>query len=276
MKKKIYTTLLLLIGSLAVIAQTELPQDTLSYAADSSGAKVEYRFALGVQLGTDIGGAIPFPFKNVPHPFNPYPKLSPSLGAKLTFPVNHRWTLGAEFTYKKVAIDADARIKNQRFNDEKNNVIARFTGSAEMSMDFTMMEVPLYFKYTFRNQKDRILLGAYAAWIIDGKFDIKVNKGYMMDDNGVYTGAIDKDPLEINFNDILDNWDAGIILGYERRLFSRIEIGLRVSCGFKDIFKPDNQYFDYNMLQMRGSLVLSYNLFNIKPPRLNPFRHKKG
>ncbi|HAP16237.1 MAG TPA: PorT family protein, partial [Butyricimonas virosa] len=35
---------------------------------------------------------------------------------------------------------------------------------------------------------------------------------------------------------------------------------------------PSNQYFDYKMLHMRGSLVLSYNLFDIKPPKLNPFR----
>lgn len=265
MKINIYISVLLLFCTLGASAQ----QDT------TNKKDVEYRFALGVQLGTDIGGAIPFPFSNVPNPFNPYPRLSPSIGAKLTFPVDRHWTLGTEFTYKKVAIDADARIENQRFNDKANGVTARFSGSAEMGMDFTMMEVPVYFKYTFRNQKDRILVGGYASWIINGKFDIKVNKGYMMDDNGVYTGAIDKEPLNINFDDILDSWDAGMILGYERRLFSRIDLGLRFSCGFKDIFKPDNQYFDYSMLHMRGTLVVSYNLFDIKPPRLNPFKHKR-
>lgn len=82
-------------------------------------------------MGTDIGGAIPFPFSNVPSPFNPYPQLYPSLGAKLSFPITNRWGIGAEVSYKKVSIDADARIENQRFNDEKNDVIARFTGSAE-------------------------------------------------------------------------------------------------------------------------------------------------
>lgn len=72
----------------------------------------------------------------------------------------------------------------------------------------------------------------------------------------------------------MDSWDAGLIVGYERRLLPRMEIGLRVSCGLKDIFKRDNQYFDYKMLHMRGTLVLSYNLFNIKPSGLNPFKHK--
>ena len=274
MMKYIFLPVLFIFCSVTLFAR-KTEQTLPSAKQDSIDRKnVEYRFALGVQLGTDIGGAIPFPFSNVPEPFNPYPKLSPSLGAKFTFPVDRYWTVGAEITYKKVAIDADARIENQRFNDAKNDVIARFTGSAEMYMDFTMMEVPLYFKYTFRNQKDRILAGGYFAWVIKGKFNVTVNKGFMMDDNGVYTGAIDDEPLKINFSDILDTWDAGLIAGYERKLFSRVEIGLRVSWGFKDIFKPSNQYFDYKMLQIRGALVVSYNLFDIKPPRLNPFRHK--
>lgn len=265
MKTTLYTFVLFLF----ILSPAYAQEDTTS-----NSEAVEYRFALGVQLGTDIGGAIPFPFSNVPSPFNPYPQLYPSLGAKLTFPITKHWGLGTEFTYKKLAIDADARIENQRFNDEKNDVIARFTGSAEMSMDFTMLEIPIYAKYTFRNQKDRILFGGYFAYIIKGKFNIKVNKGYMMTDEGVYNGAIEDEPLDINFGSILDNWDAGLLAGYERKLFNRVEIGLRVSCGLKDIFKPDNQYFDYKMLNMRGTLNLSYNLFNIKPSKLNPFHHK--
>ena len=110
MKIASYIVILFLLIGLSVQAQ----QDTIP-----STQNVEYRFALGVQLGTDIGGAIPFPFSNVPSPFNPYPQLYPSLGAKLSFPITNRWGIGAEVSYKKVSIDADARIENQRFNDEK-------------------------------------------------------------------------------------------------------------------------------------------------------------
>lgn len=263
MMKHILYTVFFMIGGLGSV-----------YAHQDSLQKVEYRFAMGVQLGTDIGGAIPFPFRHVPSPFNPYPRLYPSLGMKLTFPLTSRWRMGAELTYKKEAIDADARIRNQRFHDVKNGVTARFTGSTEMEMDFTMLEVPLYAKYTFRNQKDRLLFGGYFAYVMKGKLDVQVDKGFMMTDEGVYNGAIAEDPLNINFGDLLDDWDAGMVLGYERRLFPRIEIGLRVNCGMKDIFKRNNQYFDYKMLHMRGTLALSYNLFDIKPPCLNPFRFK--
>lgn len=269
MVKILYIFILLLAGSIF-----NARANGGEMVSPDSSKYVEYRFALGVQLGTDVGGAIPFPFSNVPNPFNPYPRLSPSLGVKLSFPVTRSWSIGAEATYKKVAIDADARIENQRFNDEKNGITARFTGSAEMGMEFTMIEVPLYIKYTFKNQKDRLLFGGYFAWNMKSKLHIDVNKGYMLTDDKVYNGVIDGDPLEINFNSILDNWDSGIVVGYERKLFNRVEIGLRASWGFKDIFQRDNQYFDYKMLHMRGTLVVSYNLFDIKPPRLNPFKRR--
>lgn len=245
---------------------------TSLWAQDSINKNdVEYRFALGVQIGTDIGGALPFPFKHIPSTFNPYPKLSPSLGAKFTFPIDRRWTLGTEATYKKISLDADARVQDQRF--QKEDIIASFTGSAEMSMDFTMLEVPLYVKYTFRNQNDRVLFGAYAAWIMDAKFNVLAKKGYTTNAEGIYESEItESDEFDMNFSESLDKWDAGIILGYERKLFSRIDLGLRFMCGFKDIFKSNNKYFDYSMIHMRGTLVLSYNLFNIKPPRLNPFK----
>ena len=86
--KLIYLLLIPLFCTLNIAAREKNLSKSVTTQADSiSDDRVEYRFALGVQLGTDIGGAIPFPFSNVPDVFNPYPKLSPSIGAKLTFPV---------------------------------------------------------------------------------------------------------------------------------------------------------------------------------------------
>ena len=73
----IYTLIFLICGASSVQGQEKVRK------TDS----VDYRFALGVQLGTDIGGAVPFPFKHIPETFNPYPKLNLSLGAKLSFPI---------------------------------------------------------------------------------------------------------------------------------------------------------------------------------------------
>ena len=39
-------------------------------------------FRAGVLIGTDIGGAIPVPFKYIPSTFNPYPASSPNSASK--------------------------------------------------------------------------------------------------------------------------------------------------------------------------------------------------
>ena len=230
---------------------------------------VDYRFALGVQLGTDIGGAVPFPFKYIPETFNPYPKLNLSLGAKLSFPITSQWSLGTEFTYKTITMNADARVENQRYQDK--DLVQYFSGSAEMHMDFTMLEIPVYTKYTLRNGKDRLLLGPYFAWVMKSSFVIDPKKGY------IGTTGPDKG-LKMDVPALNECWrtapylyDGRILMGYERKLSTRFELGLRFSWGFKDIFKSNNQYFDYSMLHMRGTVVISYNLFDIKPPRFPKF-----
>ena len=65
--KLIYLLLVPLFCTLNITAKERNQSKSVTTQADSiSDDQVEYRFALGVQLGTDIGGAIPFPFSNVP------------------------------------------------------------------------------------------------------------------------------------------------------------------------------------------------------------------
>lgn len=257
----LYIGLFLLFGYLPVYGQET--QNIQGVEVDT----VEYRFALGVQVGTDIGGAVPVPFKYIPETFNPYPRLNLSLGAKFSFPVTSRWILGTEFTYKTITMNADARVENQKYQD--GNMIQYFSGSTEMHMDFTMLEIPIYAKYSLRNLKDRLLVGPYFAWVLKSSFVIDPEKGYVgITGPDKVDSVMDEDMSDMDFSSYMDMWDIGLLLGYERKLTRRFELGIRFSMGFKDIFKKDNQYFDYHMLHMRGTLVVSYNLFDIKPPRL--------
>ena len=60
--KLIYLLLVLLFCTLNIVAKERNQSQPIMTQTDSiSDDRVEYRFALGVQLGTDIGGAIPFP-----------------------------------------------------------------------------------------------------------------------------------------------------------------------------------------------------------------------
>ena len=64
-KHTLYIFLFLLSGLLPSAGRAEGMADSLS------SDNVDYRFALGVQVGTDVGGAIPVPFRHIPETFNP-------------------------------------------------------------------------------------------------------------------------------------------------------------------------------------------------------------
>lgn len=68
----------------------------------------------------------------------------------------------------------------------------------------------------------------------------------------------------MDFGSSLGSWDAGVLVGYEKNMFSRLNLGIRVMMGFKDIFTNDNKYFDYKMLNMRGTITVSYNLIDLR------------
>jgi len=224
----------------------------------------DHTLSLGVQVGSDIGGAVPYPLSNIPSPMNAYPRVNVSIGGKAHFPLYNNFSLGLECSYKRVAMDADARVENQRFND--NGLINYFSGTAEMNMSFTLLELPLYARYRFGRSNHQVLFGGYYAFVLSSKFVTIAQKGYTGTEPDMVASVVNPNDLDpMDFSASLGNWDAGALIGYELQAFSRFHIGLRFMVGFKDMFKSQNQYFEYKMLPMRGAITLSYNLvdFNL-------------
>ena len=119
------------------------------------------------------------------------------------------------------------------------------------------------------------MIGPYFALVMKSAFVIDPEKGYIGTTGPDKVDSVmPEDMDDMDFSSYMDSWDLGLLLGYERRLSRRFELALRVSMGFKDILKRDNQYFHYNMLHMRGTVVVSYNLFDIRPPKLLRFNRK--
>lgn len=247
--------------STSTTAEASVVTNTARAKLINSNAKV---FTAGVMLGTDIGGAIPVPFRYIPSTFNPYPQLNLDLGVFAEFRLHKHWSLGANLIYKTVGMKADARVDNQKYEDTQEHVIQYFTGTANMDMKFTMLEVPIYAKYTFNNQVSKLLFGGYFAYNIKAEFNTIATKGYAGDTPGKVEVVIKPgdDPINMEFSHALSNFDGGLMVGYEHTIYNRLNIGIRLSMGLSDIFRADTKYFDYRMLQMRGSILISYRIFN--------------
>jgi hypothetical protein len=230
------------------------------FAQEHKDSAYAYQGNLGLLIGTDIGGAVPFPVSNIPGTINAYPHINPTLGASISFSLIKGWGLGVEVNYKTVAMKADARVSNQRFNMDNSTMY--FTGTTKTDMKFIMLEVPMYAKYRFDN-RNFAFAGLYYSHIFSGSFIADPVKGYSGSSPNIaeITNVSD---ITMDFSQYMDDWDWGVLVGYERAVFDRLKLALRFSTGFKDIFKAPNNYFDYKMLHMRGCITLTYDLVSTK------------
>ena len=220
-----------------------------------------HEFNISPQIGTDIGGAVPIPFSAGGSQINAYPRLSPSIGLAVSYTHRYRWNLGLELTYKRIAMDADARVTNQKFKGE--DAVQYFTGTAEMAMSFTLLEVPLYASYMFGAKRQHgVMLGGYFAYNLSPKYVTTAQKGFTGPLADVVESTLNE-PMIMNFTSTLDTWDAGLLVGYHTRIINRVHLGLRVLVGCKDIFTPNSDFFDYKMVPMRGAIVLNYNMLRL-------------
>lgn len=235
------------------------------------------KYAFGVHVGIDIGGAAPWPPANMRGDvmkMSAVPRLNPSLGLSFTAHLPRRFTLSAELTYKQVGIDADAWVSGQQFrlpNSDGDDLITRFRGTANVVMNFSMLEVPVYVGYSFRGGRSRIYLGAYYSYILKSDFKTTPLKGLVEN-----PGDPERPPIVVTpqspvppdampvFNNYLGKWDAGMLLGYEWQIVPRVNMTARLSVGFKDIFRPGSNYLEYKMLHMRGTIAVSYSFLRYK------------
>lgn len=240
-----------------------IPLFLFLFSVDSMLANTPFErvFSFGVQVGTDIGGAVPIPFKAVGGSFNPYPKLNAAFGANLIWDISPSVSLGANVNYKTVAMEADARVANQKFKGE--NTVQYFTGISEMAMSFTFLEVPFYTNYYIGSKRNHaIQAGVFGSYVFKSTFTTHALKGFI----GFEPDRVDAqvtDPQVMDFSGLLTRWDAGFLIGYQTKIASRLRVGLHLMFGVRDIFTKGNDFFDYKMQQIRGSIVLSYDLFRI-------------
>ena len=234
---------------------------------DSVACTENFRFnySIGLQTGLDIGAAVPYPLSAMgsDSKMSATPTLFPQLGLVATARVAPKWTVTMETTYKQVGVDAKARVSQQQFIDYDNpDLKINFRGSVEMSMSFSMLEIPIYAGYDLGGNEGRVILGAYYSRIFKGNFSARPLKGVLTppDDPNDIT-EVDK-PMDTQyFDDNLSKWDWGLLAGYEMKIFDRATLAARLSMGMKDIFRSDARIFEYKMLHMRGTVVVAYKLF---------------
>jgi hypothetical protein len=209
-----------------------------------------------------MGGAIPIPLSEMPDDAKGNPKIKPTLGIAFQRNLNERWSLGAELNYHDLAIDAEVTVISQAYWADDRSYATYFSGEAYSSTELQFIEVPLVAYYHF-NDRWSLTFGAYYSFILNGKLETEGRNGWISDDKNITDTA----PLpgtanaSFDFNDELDNFDVGALIGYNFKIGERVDLWGRFNVGFKSIFIPDFNNIDYEMYQFRFSTGVSFRMW---------------
>jgi len=219
------------------------------------------KWKLKASAGIDFGGVIPIPLSEIPKDAETTFKIRPALGIGIYRDLSTRWSIGPEVNYHIVAIDATVNVVSQAFWADDRSYATYFSGEAYSSTELQCVEFPIIACYHFNNRWSMIM-GGYFSIITKGKLETEGRNGWISTDKN----DTDNAPLpgtqntSFNFNDELDNYDFGALLGYELKLGKKINLFGRINAGFKSIFKPDFNNIDYEMYQFRFATGVSLNL----------------
>ena len=222
----------------------------------------DIKWQLTPALGVDFGGTIPIPLSEMPKDAEATFKVRPTLGIGVQRNLNKHWSLGIEGNYHIIAIDAFVNVVSQAFWSDDRSYATYFSGEAYSSTELQFVEIPFAVYYYF-NQRWSLVFGGYYSIIIKGKLETEGKNGWI----SANKNDTDTAPLpgtqntSFNFNDELDNYDAGALLGYNFKAGKRFNLFGRFNVGFKSIFKPDFNNIDYEMYQFRFTTGVSFLLW---------------
>jgi hypothetical protein len=209
-----------------------------------------------------MGGAVPFPFSDIPAGAKGTPKLNPNLGLGLEYHLSEKWDLGFEISYHVLAFSAKADVRSQPFYFDNHQDILYFSGKTSTDVELRFLEFPLLAEYVI-NSRWYLTLGTYYSRILDGSFNTSGTDGVLSDDKSI----TDTSPLPgvanttYDFNNYIDVWDAGVLLGFRYNITQKIYFWSRLQVGFKSIFVREFDNIDYELYQVRLNTGVSITLF---------------
>jgi hypothetical protein len=214
-------------------------------------------------LGVDMGFAIPFPFSDIPGGARVTPRINPSIGLGVKYHLSERWNLGFEANYHTLAFSAKADVRSQPFYFDNHVDVLYFSGETSTKIRIQCVEFPLLAAYQI-SSKWTFMPGIYYSRILDGSFRTKGMNGVLSDDKTITDDATlpGVANTQYDFNDYMDVWDAGLLIGIEYQTHRRVCLWSRLQVGFKSIFVKEFSNIDYEMYQVGIQAGLSLPLLH--------------
>lgn len=187
----------------------------------------DYDAAFALQAGGGSGILTTF--------HHPVLSLTPTAGLKMTFPFTRKWFLGSEINYEQLKYKVHKQVNTPWGNLQEKQ---------KATFDLKQVGIPVYLKYMLNCNKASLLFGIYGSYTFDARFTTSFNEE---SDAG---------------NDNMEDWNAGIVIGYEHRLAKHLNVMCRINAGVREVVQ-DYKLFGDKLFPVSACLTLSYDILRI-------------
>ena len=207
----------------------------------------DYDAAFALQAGGETGALTAFRRAVL--------SVMPVAGLKMTFPFTRKWFLGSEVNYSRLKYGTSQRLDAGLPLLGEN---VSFRGRQKAEVDLKQLMVPLYLKYMLNCNKACVLFGFYGSYV----FDATLSSSF----NGEKVSSCDGENIPLTWKQdlshTLEDWNAGVTIGYEHRIVKHLDLMCRISVGVREIVKQKQVWKD-RMLPLHACITLSYDVFRI-------------
>lgn len=242
---------------LLVLSATFHVQAQDSTKASSSSSKWEHNVAVGL----NIGATAPVPIPDNVREIKSYsPQFNPKLGYELLYHFHAKWGvgIGAYLDYKGMATKSEVLYLNTIITSDDAEFKGTFSGSNETTVKNAYLSFPVHASYDFNNRW-RVRLGMYAAWLLSSSFKGDVSDGYIR--NGGPTGEkVLISEATFDFSKEVNSFDFGLHGGGQMKVWKNLAINADLSWGLKPIFPSSFEGTEFKMYNIYGLLGLVYKI----------------
>jgi len=219
-------------------------------------------FEYYIQLGYNIGGAMPIPLPEQIRKIRHYdPGFSPSIGGEVVYNIDPKWSLGAalRFDIKGMNITDSVQYFHTLISMDDAEFEGDFSGTNQTTAKNGYLLLPVYAVYnTGRNW--RVKLGAYAGYLVRPYFRGTVRDGYIRKGNSLGEKVI-IDKAVFNFDEKENKWDWGLHAGGEKK-WSRFALSGDLQWGLRSLFPSSFKGVGFKMTNVYFTLSAKKQVFN--------------
>jgi len=231
-------------------------QDSTTVSSGSL-SKWEHNIVAGVNIGASTPVPIP---NNIRKVISYSPEFNPKVGYELLYHFDRKWGigLGAYLDYKGMKVEDEVLYLNTILVSGDAEFKGTFSGKNQTTVRNAYVSFPIHATYDF-NERWRVRLGMYGAWLFSSTFKGTVADGYIR--NGGPTGEkVLISEASFDFSKEVNAFDFGVHGGGQMKMWKNLALNADLSWGLVPLFPSSFEGTEFKIYNVYGLLGLVYKL----------------